>query len=67
MMNLERLDSWKEISTYVNREIRTCHRWAKDLGLPVRKINDKSLRSSVFAYKDEIDEWFKTRGGIASK
>ncbi len=55
------LDSWKEISHYLNREIRTCQRWQKDLGLPVYRIDDKSPRSKVFAYKSEIDQWLKDK------
>jgi hypothetical protein len=61
MKKNDRLDSWKEIAKYVNRRIRTCHRWEKELGLPVYRINKKSLRSKVFAYKSEIDQWFKKK------
>jgi len=61
MKNQERLNSWKEISIYVNREIRTCYRWAKELNFPVRRIDEKSVRSRVFAYKNEIDDWFSER------
>ncbi|MEN6312247.1 MAG: hypothetical protein ABFD80_12000, partial [Acidobacteriota bacterium] len=55
------LDSWKEISHYLNREIRTCQRWQKDLGLPVYRIDDKSPRSKVFAYKSDIDQGLKDK------
>jgi len=61
MRDNQRLDSWKEISSYVKREIRTCYKWEKELGLPVYRINKKSCRSRVFAYTDEIDQWFKER------
>ncbi len=61
MIDKHRLDSWKEISAYVNREIRTCYKWEKELGLPVYRIDKKSSRSRVFAYTDEIDQWFKER------
>ena len=57
----ERLDSWKEISLYLNRTVRTCHDWCNDLGLPVYRVNRKSKRSRVFAYKSEIDEWFRNK------
>ena len=53
----EILDSWKAISEYLNRGIRTCYRWNKELGLPVYHIDKDSSRSKVFAYKSEIDEW----------
>jgi len=61
MDNDKRLDSWKEIAEYVNREIRTCQRWEKELGLPVYRINNKSTHSKVFAFKSEIDQWFKKK------
>jgi hypothetical protein len=57
----DRLDSWKEISEYLNKSVRTCFRWKKELDLPVYHLNKKSLRSKVFAYKSELDEWFIRR------
>jgi TolB-like protein len=59
--NKKILDSWKEISKYLNRDIRTCFRWEKELGLPVHRIDHTSPRSKVFAYKSEIDEWLKEK------
>jgi hypothetical protein len=61
MTNYKRLDSWKEISLYLNRTIRTCYRWGNDLGLPVYRVDKRSKHSRVFAYKDELDEWFKKK------
>ncbi len=55
------LQSWKEISQYLNRDARTCIRWEKELGLPVHRIDDKSSHSKVFAYKSEIDEWLRSK------
>jgi hypothetical protein len=57
----DRLDSWKEIAEYLNRTERTCFRWNKELDLPVYRINKKSRRSKVFAYKPELDAWFEKR------
>jgi len=54
------LTSWKEIASYLDRDVRSCQRWEKKLGLPVYRI-DKSPKSKVFAYKDEIDEWLRHR------
>ena len=59
MRNEEILDSWKAISEYLDRDIRTCARWEKELDLPVYRIDKDSSRSKVFAYKSEIDEWLK--------
>jgi hypothetical protein len=61
MPDNDRLDSWKEIADYVNRKIKSCYRWEKNFGLPIHRINKKSSRSKVFAYKSEIDQWFKQR------
>lgn len=63
MKNQEVLDSWKEIADYLGKDIRTCYRWEKELGLPVHRIDDKSSRSKVFAYKSEIDQWLKDKAG----
>lgn len=57
----EILDSWKAISNYLEKDIRTCSRWEKKLGLPIHRYDDSSSRSKVFAYKSEIDQWLKQR------
>lgn len=54
------LNSWKEISNYIGRGVRTVQRWEKDFGLPVRRPCGH-LRGSVFATKSDVDEWLKTR------
>lgn len=59
-MEKGRLDGWKEISEYLKRDIRTCQRWEKHIGLPVHRIDRFSFRSKVFAYKSEIDHWLET-------
>jgi hypothetical protein len=53
-----RLDSWKAIAAYLQRDIATARRWEKQ-GLPVRRIAGGRGRS-VFAYADEIDAWLGT-------
>jgi TolB-like protein len=60
----EVLDSWKQIAKYLHRDVRTCYRWSKELRLPVYRIDDKSSRSKVFAYKDEIDKWLNEKARI---
>lgn len=52
----EVLQSWKDISAYLGRDIRTCRRWEEKLGLPVHRLNG-SAKARVMAYKDEIDRW----------
>lgn len=54
------LNSWKEISNYLGRGVRTVQRWEKDFGLPVRRPCGH-LRGSVFATKDDIDGWLNSR------
>jgi TolB-like protein/Tfp pilus assembly protein PilF len=54
------LDSWKEIATYVKRDVTTVQRWEKREGMPVhRHLHDK--RGSVYAYSSELDAWFESR------
>src|SRR5215471_16215876 len=56
-----RLDSWKAIAAYLSRSERTVRRWEENEDLPVhRLIHDK--RGSVYAYKQELDEWLVRRG-----
>jgi tetratricopeptide (TPR) repeat protein len=56
----EVLQSWKEISAYLGRDIRTCCRWEANLGLPVHRLNG-SPKARVLAYKDEIDRWLEMK------
>jgi len=56
----DRLDSWKEIATYVNRDITTVQRWEKREGMPVyRHLHDK--RGSVYAFSSELNAWIESR------
>lgn len=57
-----RLDSWKEIAAYLNRDIRTVQRWEKTAGLPVRRLQKPGLRA-VFAYSVDLDEWLQKQAG----
>jgi TolB-like protein/Flp pilus assembly protein TadD len=54
----ERLDSWKEISAYLKKEVRTVQRWEKNSGLPVRRLAH-GKQGTVFAYKSELDAWWR--------
>jgi hypothetical protein len=55
-----RLDSWKEIADYLDRDIRTVIRWEKTKELPVHRVPG-GQRQSVFAYTAEIDGWLHGR------
>ena len=54
----DRLNSWKEIALYLNRDVRTVRRWEKNQGLPVRRHQHQKA-ASVYAYRSEIDAWWK--------
>jgi hypothetical protein len=55
-----RLDSWKEIAVYLDREVRTVQRWEKREHLPVHRHLHRKI-GSIFAFKHEIDSWRKSR------
>ena len=61
-----RLDSWKQIAAYLNRDVRTVQRWEKSEGLPVHRHQHGS-RGTVFAHPAEVDRWLEGRstGGEA--
>ena len=59
-MDKELLESWKEISAYLNRNIRTCQYWEKKHGLPIHRLED-SPKARVFAYKKELDRWMQEK------
>ena len=52
----DRLDSWKEIASYLRREVRTVQLWEKREGLPVHRHFHKRL-GSVYALRSEIESW----------
>jgi phage terminase Nu1 subunit (DNA packaging protein) len=54
----DRLDSWKEIATYLKKEVPTIQRWEKNAGLPVRRLTHGKL-GTVFAYKSELHAWWR--------
>jgi Tol biopolymer transport system component len=56
----DRLESWKEIGAYLQRDARTVRRWEKEEGLPVHRHGHKR-GSSVYAYPSEIDAWRASR------
>lgn len=55
-----RLDSWKEIAAYLDRDITTVQRWEKREGMPVhRHLHDKG--GSVYAVPGELEAWLESR------
>jgi len=56
----DRLDSWKEIAAYLNRDVTTVQRWEKREGMPVhRHLHDRM--GSVYAFRVELDTWARSR------
>jgi len=56
----KKLVSWKEIASYLGREVRTVQRWEGTEGLPVHR-HEHQKKSTVYAFTSELDEWFKNR------
>lgn len=59
------LSSWKEISQYLGKGVRTVQRWEREAGLPVRR-REHSARVGVLAIPEELDDWARssTRGPV---
>ncbi len=56
----QRLESWKEIASYLGRSPRTVQRWERLEGLPVHRLQHDKL-GSVYAYASELDAWWEAR------
>lgn len=54
------LEGWKEIATFLKRDVRTVMRWEKSEGLPVRR-HLHNQRSSVYALPPELKSWQAAR------
>ncbi len=57
----ERLESWKEIAAYLNRDARTVQRWERTRGLPVHRLPGGKL-PRIYALRSELDAWWNSRG-----
>jgi Tol biopolymer transport system component len=56
----DRLNSWKEISAYLKRDVTTVQRWEKREGMPVhRHLHDRM--GSVYAFRAELEDWARSR------
>src|SRR6185503_9803028 len=56
----KRLESWKEIATYLRRDVTTVQRWEKREALPVHR-HQHDRQGTVFAYSQELDAWLTRR------
>jgi TolB-like protein len=55
-----RLESWKAIAAYLDRDVRTVQGWERNDELPVRRLQHSRL-ASVYAYAHELDAWRAAR------
>ena len=56
----EILRSWKEIASYAGASVRTLQRWEKFFRFPIRRIAT-TKGSVVFAFRADLDTWFRAR------
>ena len=52
------LNGWKQISSHLDRGVRTAQRWEALLGMPVHRPALKD-RSAVVAFSDELESWLR--------
>ena len=57
-----RLDSWKEIAAFFQRDTRTVRRWEQTRQLPVRRVPGR--RGYVFAYVEELNQWLRSSASM---
>jgi tetratricopeptide (TPR) repeat protein/TolB-like protein len=55
-----KLESWKQIAVFFNREVRTVQRWEESEAMPVRRHRHRKL-GSVYAYQSELRAWWEGR------
>ena len=55
----DRLQSWKEIASYLGCSISTARRREKEKGIPIHHHE-----GMVWAYKSELDAWFRSRDAV---
>src|SRR5690348_6306399 len=58
-----RLNGWKEIGTYFQKNERTVKRW-EQRGMPVHRLPG-GAKTAVFAYADELESWLYSSRSLA--
>ena len=61
----QRLEGWKQIAAYLNRDVRTVQRWERTEQFPIRRQMHRKL-GSVLMFKDELDRWMDQRFSLHS-
>ena len=54
MDTADRLNSWKDIATYLGRDVTTVQRWEKREQMPVHRHQHDRM-GSVYAFRSELD------------
>src|SRR5580692_10399535 len=54
-----RLNSWKEIADFLDRDVRSVQRWEHERGLPIHRIPGQK-GGAVFAYETELETWLRS-------
>jgi len=54
-----RLTGWKEIASYLRKDVRTVLRWERERGLPVHRPPGRRGQS-VYAIPEELDRWIRS-------
>ena len=62
----DRLDSWKEIATYFNRDVTTVQRWEKREGMPVHRHLHGRM-GTIYAFRADLDAWARSRNPDAAR
>jgi tetratricopeptide (TPR) repeat protein len=57
----DRLDSWKDIAGYLQRDVTTVQRWEKREGMPVHRHIHEKL-GTIYAFRSELEAWNRSRG-----
>jgi TolB-like protein/Tfp pilus assembly protein PilF len=59
--NEDLLEGWKAIADHLDKTERTVQRWEKSKALPVRRLKAGAAdeQGRVFAYKSELDAWWR--------
>ena len=61
-----RLEGWKRIARYLDRDVRTVRRWEKNESLPVHRLMHEKL-PTVYAFRNELDTWREGRARAATR
>ncbi|MCK7462245.1 MAG: terminase small subunit [Sphingobacterium sp.] len=53
------LRSWKEISAYLGCDVRTCHRWEANHGMPVHRAEGEGTNPPFSPIGTSWTRWFR--------